>query len=103
MFLEAEVYPILHWGFWGVLSTQFIFVITLWYVRRFDVRSFVYLLIYLILFGVAGNNLLTSLSIHGNETSMASEEASVHMAIAGFVWVISVFFLLSAIFRLVRK
>jgi len=103
MFLEAEVYPMLYLGFWSVMATQFVFLLGLWISRRFDVRSFIYLLIYLVLFGLAGENLLTSINTYHHETSMASEEASFHMGYAGIAWTISVLFLLLGIYRLVRR
>ncbi|MEH7225283.1 hypothetical protein V7112_15850 [Bacillus sp. JJ1566] len=103
MFLEAEVYPMLLWGFWSVMATQVIFLLCLWISRRFDVRSFVYFLIYLVLFCLAGENLLTSINTYSNGTSMAAEEASFHMGFAGIAWAVSVLFLLLGINRLVRK
>ncbi|MCC3356025.1 hypothetical protein [Bacillus sp. REN16] len=103
MFLEAEVYPMLYWGFWSVMATQFIFLLGVWISKRFDFRSFTYLLIYIVLFGLAGENLLTSINTYGHETSMASEEASFHMGVAGVTWAVSVLFLLLGIYRLTKK
>ncbi|MEH7383584.1 hypothetical protein V7138_24205 [Bacillus sp. JJ1533] len=103
MFLEAEVYTMLFWGFWSVTFTQFIFLLGFWISRKFDVRSFIYLLIYQVLFCLAGYNLLKAINTNSPETSMASEEASFYIGFAGIAWAISILFLLLGIYRLVRK
>ncbi|TCJ01976.1 hypothetical protein [Cytobacillus praedii] len=92
----------LNWGFGIVMAIQFIFLVVLWTNRKFDVRSFVYLLIYLVLFAFAGYHLLISMNTFEYPTGMGSEKASFNIAIAGILWTLSILFLLLSIFRLVR-
>lgn len=102
MFLEQEVYELLSWGFSSVMVTQFIFVVGLWMSRKFDIRSFVYLISYLILFSFGGYNLLVSINTMEHHTSMDSENASINVGLAGLFWAFSILFLLLAIYRLVK-
>ncbi|KOP82436.1 hypothetical protein ACFFHH_21555 [Cytobacillus solani] len=102
MFLEEEIYGMLNWGFGIVMATQLIFFVVLWMNRKFDILSFVYLKIYLVLFTFAGYNLLISINTFEYPTGMGSEKASFNIAIAGILWTFSILFLLLSIFRLVR-
>lgn len=100
MFLEEEVYGMLYWGFGIVMFAQFLFMMYLLKVRRVDCRTFFYLIINIVLFTLAGYNLLGAIHTFEYQTGMGSEKASVSMAFAGLCWATSVWFLLGAKFRL---
>lgn len=103
MFLEEEVYGMLNWGFGFVIGLQLLLFIGLWFRYRFDRKSFLYLITYLILLSFAGYNLLKSINTFELQTGNGSEEASFHIATAGILWIISVLFLCVSIFRLVKS
>lgn len=102
MFLEQEVYGMLNWGFAIIIVVEFFFVIHLWISQKFDKGSFIFILSHIIFFFFAGYNLLITINTFENETGMGSEEASVHIVIAGVLWALSVIFLLICFSRLAK-
>lgn len=100
MFLEEEVYGMLNSGFCIVMLVQFVFVAFLWKFKGLNSRSFVYFCVHIILFSLAGYNLLIAINTFENSAGMGSEEASLRMAVAGLLWLSSVTFLLMSLYRL---
>ncbi len=90
------------WGFGSVMATQFSFLIGLWLNRKFNLRAFIYLVTYLVLFGFAGYSLFKAIDASKYHPSMISENASFYMGQGGILWAFSVLFLLLGIQRLVK-
>ncbi|MFD1739426.1 hypothetical protein ACFSCX_23375 [Bacillus salitolerans] len=101
MFLEEEVYGMLHWGFLIVMFIQLLYIISLWKTKQPDRVAFIYLIVYLSLFSLAGVNLLQAINTFEHQNPMGSETASLNMGYAGILWSLSVLFLLRGISRLI--
>lgn len=97
MYFEAEVYGMLNWGFVIVMLIQLLYAMILWISNKFSKIALTYFLVYIILFSIAGYYLLLAINTNEHVTPMASEEASVFIAIAGISWTISVVFLFTII------
>ncbi len=100
MYLEAEVYGLLNWGFAIVMAIQLLFLITLKYEHKFCVEAFRWFIGYIVFFCFAGYKLLESINTFEHNNSMGSENASLCMGTSGILWFISVVCLLIGISRL---
>ncbi|WP_010095299.1 hypothetical protein [Ornithinibacillus scapharcae] len=103
MFLEEEVYEMLNWGFGFGIGLQLILFIGIWIRYKYDTRSFINFIVYILLFSVAGYNLLLSINTIEAQTGFGSEEASFNMGVAGVFWILSALFLLMGVNRLVKS
>lgn len=103
MFLEEEVYELLNWGFGFGIGLQLILFMGIWFRYRYDTRSFINFIIYIILFSVAGYKLLLSINTIEAQIGFGSEEASFNIGVAGVFWILSVLFLLMGVYRLVKS
>lgn len=100
MYLEAEVYGLLNWGFIIVMGIQLISLISLWYKDKFNKEAFGWLISYIIFFSLAGYKLLEAINTFEHNNPMGSENASLSIGTSGVLWVISVACLLIGLSRL---
>ncbi|KJS22218.1 MAG: hypothetical protein VR72_06735 [Clostridiaceae bacterium BRH_c20a] len=103
MYLEAEVYGMLNWGFIIVMAIQLISLIALWYEHKFNKEAFRWFLAYIVFFSFAGYKILEAINTFERNNPMGSENASLSIGTSGVLWVISVVCLLLGISRLVSN
>jgi hypothetical protein len=96
--VEQELIDMLLIGFSIIMGTSFIIVLFLLFSpsRRSYRTSYVFVLFHFVIFSLAVQQLLKSLSLVVN-SAMASEEISLKLGIGGVLWAISMVFLLIAL------
>jgi hypothetical protein len=103
MYLEAEAYGMLNWGFAIVMGIQLIWVISLKLEHKFNNEVFGWLLAYLVFFALAGYKLLEAINTFEMKHPMGSENASASIGMSGILWATSVFCLLFGQSRLLSN
>jgi hypothetical protein len=103
MYLEAEVYGMLNWGFAIVMGIELISFIVLWHKHKFSKEAFCWFIGHIAFFSFAGYKLLEAINTFEHNDSMGSEKASLSIGISGVLWAISVACLLIGIARLISS
>lgn len=100
MYLEAEVYGLLNWGFLIVMLLELISIIGLWLIHKFSKEAFGWFVVHIIFFAFAGYKLLEAINFTEHKNSMGSENASLSIGVAGVLWAISTVCLIIGLSRL---
>ncbi|WP_163152612.1 hypothetical protein [Anoxybacillus sp. MB8] len=103
MYLEAEVYGMVNWGFAIVMGIELISFIVLWLKHKFSKEAFCWFIGHIIFFSFAGYKLLEAINTFEHNDFMGSEKASLSIGISGILWAISVVCLLIGIARLISS
>lgn len=103
MYLEAEVYGLLNWGFAIVMGVQLLSFIILGFKQKFSKQAFSWFMGYIIFFSFAGYKLLEAMNTYELNSTMGSENASLSIGFSGVLWVASVVCLLVGISRLTTE
>lgn len=103
MYLEAEVYGLLNWGFATVMGLELISLIVLWLYHRFNKEAFGWFIGHIVFFTFAGYKLIEAINTFEHNNPMGSENASLSIGTAGVLWTINVACLLIGINRLVSS
>jgi uncharacterized membrane protein HdeD (DUF308 family) len=96
--LEQEMYSLLIGGFAVVMGIAMTVTLFLWIKNKNKNSGYVWTLLHLILFSIAIYFTLQAVSIDYNHP-MASEEISLQLGIAGFIWALSMASLILGIFN----
>lgn len=100
MYLEAEVYGMLNWGFIIVMLIELFSIIGLWAEHKFSKEAFSWFVGHIIFFAFAGYKLLEAINTTEHNNSMGSENASLSIGFSGVLWAISVACLIIGLSRL---
>lgn len=100
MYLEAEVYGLLNWGFIIVMLLELLSIIGLWLKHKFSKEAFSWFVGHIIIFAFAGYKLLEAINITEHNNFMGSENASLSIGFSGVLWAISIVCLIIGISRL---
>jgi RsiW-degrading membrane proteinase PrsW (M82 family) len=100
MYLEAEVYEMLNWGFAIVMGIELVVLIVLWFHYKFSRKAFSWFIGHMVFFAFAGYKLLEAINTFEHQHPMGSENASLSIGISGVLWAISVACLLIGLSRL---
>lgn len=103
MYLEAEVYGMLNWGFAIVMMVEVIAIVSLWFEHKFDKEAFGWFIAHIIFIGLAGYKLLEAINTFEHKNPMGSEDASLSIGISGVLWAISVACFLIGLSRLLSN
>lgn len=100
VYLEAEVYGLLNWGFIIVILLELISIIWLWMVHKFSKEAFSWFVVHSIFFACAGYKLLEAINTTEHNSFMGSENASLSIGFSGVLWSISIVCLITGLSRL---
>jgi hypothetical protein len=90
MYLEAEVYGMLNWGFAIVIGIEHVVLIVLWFHYKFSRKAFSWFIGHVVFFALAGYKLLEAINTFEHQHLMGSENASLSIGVSGVLWTISV-------------
>lgn len=100
MYLEAEVYGLLNWGFIVVMLLELISIVGLWLKHKFSKEAFIWFVGHIIFFAFAGYKLLEAINITEHKNFMGSENSSLSIGFSGVLWAISTVCLMIGLSRL---
>jgi len=103
VYLEAEVYGILNWGFAAVMGIELISLIVIWLHHKFSKEAFGWFIGHIFFFAFAGYKLIEAINTLERNNPMGSENASLSIGTSGVLWTISVACLLIGLKRLVSS
>ncbi|WP_104373652.1 hypothetical protein [Desulfocucumis palustris] len=103
MYLEAEVYGLLNWGFATVMGLELISLIFIWLHNRFSKETFGWFIGHTVFFAFAGYKLIEAINTFEHNNPMGSENASLSIGTSGVLWTISVTCLLIGLNRLISS
>jgi hypothetical protein len=81
MYLEAEVYGMLNWGFAIVMGIELISFIALWLKYKFSKEAFGWFIGHVVFFSFAGYKLLEAINTFEHHDFMGSENASLSICL----------------------